>query len=264
MLPGVPVPMPNPPDRRDPRKDGKRPPGTPDLKKDDKKADEKPEPKKEPKKEEKKAETGHLKRTNAAGDREYWAYVPEDYDPNISYALVLWLHPAGKPTDKEIETLIDNWEDFCKDQHLILVGPRAESENGWVGSEAEPVLQIVHEMMNQYTIDHGRVVAHGMGIGGQFAIYLGLNFRETIHGVAATGAVFTGKPKDNVGDQRLAFFLVAGGKDPLRPAIAESKIKLSEFKYPVWYREIADMGHQYLDTDTLEELVRWIDSLDRQ
>ena len=43
----------------------------------------------------------------------------------------------------------------------------------------------------------------------------------------------------------------------------ESKDKLVEQKFPVVYREIADMGHQYLDEKTLDELVRWIDSLDR-
>ena len=49
----------------------------------------------------------------------------------------------------------------------------------------------------------------------------------------------------------------------MAPAIAESKDKLIERKVPVVYREIRDMGHQYLDEKTLLELVRWIDSLDR-
>lgn len=46
-------------------------------------------------------------------------------------------------------------------------------------------------------------------------------------------------------------------------AVAESKTKLTDSKYPAIHREIKDMGHQYLDLKTLEELVRWIDSLDR-
>ena len=39
---------------------------------------------------------------------------------------------------------------------------------------------------------------------------------------------------------------------------------LEEWKYPVVYRESADLDSQYLDASTLDELVRWIDSLDRQ
>ena len=64
-------------------------------------------------------------------------------------------------------------------------------------------------------------------------------------------------------NQPLAFFLVAGDRDPVAKAVADSRQKLADAKYPVVHREIKDMGHQYLDLKTLEELVRWIDSLDR-
>ena len=30
-------------------------------------------------------------------DHEYWIYVPDNYDPNIGHALVVWLHPASPP-----------------------------------------------------------------------------------------------------------------------------------------------------------------------
>ena len=50
-------------------------------------------------------------------------------------------------------------------------------------------------------------------------------------------------------------------------AVKESKTKLTEYKYPVIFRAIKDMGRQYIDgrlgIDTLHELARWIDSLDR-
>src|SRR5262249_55546422 len=65
-----------------------------DDKKDDKKDGKKDDKKKE------KAETGLLKRMNAARDHHYWVYVPDDYDPNISYALLVWLHPTGKNKEK--------------------------------------------------------------------------------------------------------------------------------------------------------------------
>jgi S1-C subfamily serine protease/predicted esterase len=230
--------------------------------KDVEKKEEKPEPKKEDKP---KPETGLHRHTNAAGDREYWTYVPEDYDPNISYALVLWLHPRGKGGEREMEALAEAWADVCAERNVILVCPKAESETGWLASEADAVLGVAREVMDRYTIDRQRVVAHGMGLGGQFAFYLGLNARELIRGVATTGAALASAAKDNVADQRLAFFLVAGGKDPLRPAIAESRDKLQGHKFPVAYREVTDLaGQEYLDADTLDELGRWIDSLDRQ
>jgi S1-C subfamily serine protease/acetyl esterase/lipase len=233
------------------------PPKPAEPKKEDEKKDE-------AKGEDKDPETGLLKRATQAGDHDYWLYVPEDYDANVAHALVIWLHPAGKGKDKDTENMISSWEDFCSENHIILLCPRAESEAGWLASEAEFIRQIAQDVMAAYTIDRQRIIAHGMGIGGQMACYLGFNARDLIRGVATTGAVLTNPVKDSVASQRLSFFLVAGGKDPLAQAIAETKTKLTSHKYPVVYHEIPEMGNQYIDAVTLRELIRWIDSLDRQ
>jgi serine protease Do len=216
------------------------------------------------KEEKKKPEVGLLKRTTPARDHDYWLYVPEDYNANISYALVVWLHPAGKDKDKATEKVVSAWEDFCSENHIILLCPRAESDNGWLGSDADFVQEEIRAVMAEYTVDRQRVIAHGMGIGGQMAFYLGFNARDLIRGVATTGAILNNQPKDNVANQRLAFFIVAGGKDPLLDGIVQSKDKLIEHKFPVIYREVPEGGSQYLDGVMLRELVRWIDSLDQQ
>ena len=56
-------------------------------------------------------------------------------------------------------------------------------------------------------------------------------------------------------------------KDLIRPAAQQTKEKLEQFKYPVIYRELNNMGHEYIDgragVKTLDELVRWVDTLDR-
>ncbi len=222
----------------------------------------KPEPA-APKKEDKKAETGVLKRKNPAGTHSYWVYVPRDYDPNISYALVIWLHPVGKDKEKDDEDLQDAWFTFCKDNHIILAGPHAENQTGWVPSESDVIAEVAHDVMASYTIDRRRVVVHGMGVGGQMALYVGFHNRDLVRGVAVTGAALASQAKEKVPNEPLAFFLHAGGKDPLHDAVAESRTKLLAQKYPVVYREDKDAGHQYLDDKSLEELVRWIDSLDR-
>ena len=153
-------------------------------------------PKTEPKPEEKKAETGFLERSTPAKDHKYWLYVPNNYDPNVSHALVIWLHAAGKG-GKDAKDMVSIWRDACEDQHIILVGPKSESETGWLASEAEFVQEAAREVMKEYTIDRQRVVAHGMGVGGQLAFYLGFNARDLVRGVATTGAVLATTPKDN-------------------------------------------------------------------
>ncbi len=232
-----------------------------------------PPPPAPPKKDDKKAETGQFKRKNASGTHNYQVYVPRNYDPNISYALVIWLHPVAKnadaprtgdqDADKDTDDFIDSWVDYCRENHIILVCPKAENKTGWVPSESDVIVEIARDVMATYTIDKRRVVAHGMGVGGQFAFYLGFHNRDLVRGVAVTGAALASQVKEKVPNQPLAFFLHAGGKDPLKDAVVESRTKLLDQKYPVAYREDKDAGHQYLDEKALDELVRWIDSLDR-
>jgi serine protease Do len=233
--------------------------------------DKKEAPKKEaPKKEEAKPEPkegeeeklGLMKRTNATLGREYWVYVPTNYDKNISYGVIVWLHAAGKG-GKDADDVVKIWRDFCEDHHFIIIGPKSKNNEGWTPSETEEILQDIRLVMGQYTTDPTRVVAHGMGIGGQMAIYMGFNARDTVRGVAVTGATLGTSPKETTPNQPLSFFLIAGAKDPLLKDIVDGKTKLQEKKFPVIYREIADFGKEYLDEKSFGELRLWLDSLDR-
>jgi S1-C subfamily serine protease/pimeloyl-ACP methyl ester carboxylesterase len=216
-----------------------------------------------PKKDDKKAETGLLNRKNASGSHDYWVYVPRDYDPNASYALVLWLHPVGKNKEKDIDDFLDGWISYCRENRIILAGPLAENPNGWTPSEADVVMEVARDVLSNYTIDRQRVIVHGMGVGGQLALYLAFHNRDVVRGVAVTGAAMGNEPKEKVAGQSLSFLLHAGEKDPLARAVVESRDKLLQHKYPVVHRETPGAGHQYLDEKALDDLVRWIDSLDR-
>jgi len=205
-----------------------------------------------------KAETGLLKRNSNDGERKYWVYVHEDYDPNIAHALVVWLHPPGKTKDEDVETFTELWDDFCKDNHIILLGPLTQAEGGWIPSDADYVTEAIRAVVASHNIDRQRVVAHGMGIGGQMAMYLGFGYRDLVRGVASTGAVVT-QLKENQRNLRLSFYLAGGSVDPIIKSIAESRTKLLEQRYPVVYREIANRGREYFEEAQLRELVRRID-----
>jgi S1-C subfamily serine protease len=215
------------------------------------------------KKDDKKVELGVMQRKNASGTHSYWVYVPRNYDPNVSYSLVIWLHPVGKDKEKDDEDFQDAWIDYCRENNIILAGPHAENKTGWVVSESDVIAEVARDIMATYTVDKHRVVVHGMGVGGQMAFYLGFHNRDLVRGVATTGAPLANQAKEKVPNQPLAFFLHAGSKDPLKDSIIDSKNKLLEQKYPTYFREDKDAGHQYLDDKALDELVRWIDSLDR-
>jgi serine protease Do len=245
---------------------GKDEPKKGEPKKDEPKKDEpkKDEPKKEDKKDEPKVEKGLIKKSNPALGRNYWVFVPRTYDPNVAHGLLVWLHPAGRE-GRDADDMVDIWEDFCEDHNLIILGPISENKAGWVATETEGVISDINAVLGQYTIDRQRIVAHGAGIGGQMAYYLGFNARDQIRGVATVGAVLANQPKDLASNQRLQFFIAAGEKDPLVKDITEAKAKLTERKYSVTLKVIKDFGKQYLNEDpkTLKELARWIDALDR-
>jgi predicted esterase len=251
------APTPKTPTKEEKKKDEKK-----DTAKNEKKEEKKDDGKDDKKEEKKKFETGLLKRTNTTKDHEYWVYVPSNYDPNIAHALVVWLHPINKNKQKDIEEFTDFWSLACEDQHIILVGPKAENETGWLPSESDFIQETINKVTGEYTIDRRRVVAHGMGVGGQMAYYLGFHNRDSVRAVATTGAALTNQAKEKVSNQPLAFYIHVGGKDPVARAVGDTKTKLLDHKFPVIFREAEDKGHQYLEGKIYDELVRWIDSLD--
>jgi serine protease Do len=209
-----------------------------------------------------KVETDTFKRNTADGQHTYWVYVPPKYDANIAHSLVVWLHPPAKFEEKDVDDFVDRWEDYCIDHHTILLMPLSKADSGWTPSDAAFVVEAMNAVIKEYAIDRQRVVAHGMGVGGQMAIYLGFTERDLVRGVATTGAVVT-QVLEGPRDKRLAFYLAGGGVDPVIKSIAESRVKLAEKGYSVIYREIANRGREYLEDAQIREVVRWIDSLDQ-
>ncbi|HEY1191356.1 MAG TPA: PDZ domain-containing protein [Gemmata sp.] len=226
-------------------------------------ADLQDEKKEEPKKKDKpKVETGFMTRTNEALGREYWVFVPDNYDANVSHGLIVWFHPAGQG-GKDGEKMAKTFRDFAEDNHFIIMGPKASAEAGWRPTETEVVVQDVKSVIGQYTIDKTRVVAHGQANGGEMAFYVGFNARDVFRGVATVGATLGNPPKDNVANLPLSFFITAGDKDPLLKSIVESKNLLIEKRFPVIFREMKESGKEYFDLKTFTDFLNWLDSLDR-
>jgi S1-C subfamily serine protease/predicted esterase len=222
------------------------------------------EPKEAKKDPDKKPETGLLHRANEAGDHPYWLYVPENYDPNIAHALVVWFHPPGKARDKDADAMIDLWQGYCEDQHLILLAPQAENESGWMASESDFVRDAIRRVAAEYTVDTQRVVAHGMDSGGQMAYRFARASGGLVRGVASVGTVLPASPGPEAVGQRMLFFIFTGGKDPLARLITEGKDALVARKFPVTFRSNPSLGHQYLDSAAVKELALWVESLDRE
>ena len=208
------------------------------------------------------AETGLIEKNTPDGEHKYWLWVYPEYDPNIAHAVIVWLHPPGKNSKEDLDGWADLWDEYCRKHHVILVMP-VEKTDGWQPAYADYVVAAVRETMKTYTVDSQRVVAHGMGAGGQMALHLAFNHRDLFRGVGAVGASAT-QMKDNLPAQRLSFYLAAGDLDPLAKYVAESRTKLAERRYPAFYREMTERGREYLAAKDIREMMRWLDSLDQQ
>ena len=218
---------------------------------------------KEKKENDKEMEKGFLKDlSNKTSGRKYWMYLPDNYDMNKSYGVIIWLHDVGKG-GKDGKDMFKIWEDYCDSANFILIGPQAKNGVDWVATETEELVQSLNQAIAGFTIDRSRVVVHGMGNGGSMAMYLAFNARDLIRAAVVSGAVLNGNAKDNLPNQPLSFYVVAGDKDPLIKEIKDTNEKLKTKKFPVIYRELKDFGKEYLDQKTLEEICNWLDSLDR-
>lgn len=204
---------------------------------------------------------GFIEQKDEALGRSSWLYVPENYDPNVSHALVVWLHPKGDVAEAKMKEL---WKPLCDQRHIILLAPRAENPSGWLTSEMDAIAGDMKALLKTYTIDKQRIVLHGQGNGANLALAMAFDARDLVRGVAAIGGVLQQPAKDNLAHQRLSFWLIGGGRDPEIEAIRLVQPQLAAKKLPSRYREIDTLGTGYLPTEAdVTELLRWIDALDR-
>jgi len=204
--------------------------------------------------------TGRFTDKMPAHDHEFWAYVPEDYNPDFKYGLVVWLHPGG---DTMEAAMLKSWQSLCDERGLILLAPKAGQIAGWIPDEIEFVKDTVEMFLEKYSIDRSRVVLHGYGSGGGFAYAVAFKHRELVKGVSTVAVPLVSPPPDNEPDFRLQFHLSCGENDPQFRAVEATVKGLRELKFPVVQMTIDGAGHKYPIGDYLTEISVWIDALDR-
>jgi serine protease Do len=211
-----------------------------------------------------KADTGLIELNTPDGEHKYWLWVYPDYDPNISHSMIVWLHPPDKNSREELDGWADFWDvpRYCKDHHIILLMP-VEKQGGWHPNASEYIVAAARETMKTYTIDKQRVVAHGMGAGGDMALHLAFNHRDVFRGALTVGTTLI-RAKDNIANQRASFYMVGGSLDPLNKHIAESRTRLATRRFPAFYSEMKGKGREYLTPAEISEGARWLDTLDQQ
>jgi serine protease Do len=204
--------------------------------------------------------TGRIEVEMEAHNHAYWGYVPEDYNPDYQYGLVVWIHPGGET--REAETRND-WRTFCETRGMILIGPKAEKINGWNLNEAEFIKDAVADVSGRYNIDPARVVLHSYGNSGPFAYHLAFKYRDVFRGLAIVGAGLAQPVPENDPEFPLGILLVCGTEDEQFGRVKASADGLKARKYPVTFLELEGKGSEYPKFGTLDQIAIWADMLDQ-
>ncbi|MBN1816579.1 MAG: hypothetical protein JW828_04415 [Sedimentisphaerales bacterium] len=117
----------------------------------------------------------------------YEVFVPQDYDPNAAYGLVVEISPGDKG-----QVLFGRMEaEFAKRQ-LICVGADRSGNNQNVYSRRIPLaLDGLHNIQKLYKIDPERIYVAGLSGGGNVASIMAFHFSDVFTGgIFVIGASF--------------------------------------------------------------------------
>jgi serine protease Do len=190
--------------------------------------------------------------------RRYWAYVPEHYNPDFAYGLVVWLHPEA---DKREASTFKLWQPVCDERGLIIVAPPA-SDLPWGPFDVDFVLGVIAKMQKQYTIDPARTVIVGEAEGGRLALFLVLAKRDVVAGAATINFALPVRAPEVDPENPVRLHVSVFEENPLASGAEKSLEPFRKEKYPLIFKRWKGKGEDGPTAETVGELGRWIDTLD--
>jgi predicted peptidase len=207
----------------------------------------------------------------------YRLYLPDGYDPDGSYPLLLFLHGAGERGDGNDVQLNEGIRDMFKDPDSpvydsIIIAPQCTSDEQWVNvpfeqgpysvsetpeSEAlKRVVALVGYIKEQYAVDSDRVYVTGISMGGYGTWDILCRHKD----IFAAGMPVCGGGDPDCRDilMDVPIYAFHGQKDGVVPmtgtgkmvaALKRAKAPYFEYKYyqdgqhDIWHAVYADTEH---------------------
>jgi phospholipase/carboxylesterase len=210
------------------------------------------------------AATGVMHQPATDTHAEYSLYVPENYDPSRRWPLIIAMHGGHGRGDDYLLT----WLRPAKSKGYIVLSPKSLG-NTWSlqqpGIDIRSILSIVEELLDEYTIDTGRLFATGLSDGGTFSYALGLSCPKLFAGIApVAGAGMFVSLFDLTPSKTLPVFIVHGAQDfifPVATARATYDLLTQNEFVNVTYKELPDWGHAYTYSINENLVLPWFESL---
>jgi serine protease Do len=185
-------------------------------------------------------------------------YVPDDYDDAVPHGLVVLVHPNGGFTHN---TIVERWRDRCGAAGLLLLVPKSAKEN-WARDDLEFIKKAIDRTAESYRVDAARVVAVGYEEGGMVAVQGAAALRDRIRGIAVVNAVPAGFNGENEPLYPTSFIVATSHDFGNEARVEKSVATLRERHFPVFVRSLGKKADDW-DAAGADELLRWIDALDR-
>lgn len=204
---------------------------------------------------------GSLHRSVRIGGKKmgYALYVPEKYDPEHSYPLIVCLHGAGFVGD----SYLDRWKTRLGEKSL-LVCPTIERGGWWSPQGEELVLAVIDAVQSKYHIDPNRISLTGMSNGGIGAYLIGIFNASRFSAISPMAG---GIPEEIFPFLKnltsTGIYIIHGAKDQVMPVTlsrdVSNYLKSEEIShtYREHDREHPVAGGHFFPREELPALVTW-------
>ena len=192
----------------------------------------------------------------------YSLYVPENYDPDRHWPLIIALHGGSGMSDEYLLT----WLRPAKSKGYIVLAPQSLGRTWAIENPDIDVLSIVTmltRIREEYAIDPDRILVTGLSDGGTFAYALGSSRPNLFGGVAPIVGLLP--PWFDVEKAKaLPILIIHGAQDFIFPVMVARMANATLIRNgfaEVSYKELPDWGHAYTYSINEELVLPWFEAL---
>lgn len=166
----------------------------------------------------------------------YYLFVPSEYSPDKSWPLAVVLISGLEDEKKGIEP----WVDWAKKSQLLALFPSVLPREGAISTEEVDrwILGIKREVSERYHVAPHQILLLGVGLGGNYAAYLGLNYPGEFSAAALFRRAWAGsfeklmRPNADR-EKQISFYVAVDSATPSYAAVEKKVAELQKKGYPI-------------------------------
>ena len=196
---------------------------------------------------------------DADKEMEYALYVPDGYDAEKSYPLMVALH--GLNSNPRQILSYPGFTELAQKNGYILAAPMGYNKKGWYGGRGQTsprwdpmnlgelsekdVMNVLEIVRDEFNVDSKRIYLMGHSMGGGGTWHIGINYPDRWAGLAPIAPATFRSPDNLAKIKTTPVILVQGDKDRLVPVQGARRwaAKMEELGMTHTYIEVKDGNH---------------------